>query len=494
MRGIGSLRWARRALAVFAAAVVCACGGSEEAEPYRTAPVDRGEVARVVAATGALEPLISVDVGASVSGPLRDVLVDFNDRVTAGQVLARIDPITFQARVDQLSASLNQAEADLAVVVADNARYERLAAEGFASNQLLDQQRAARARAQAAVAQVRAQLSSARADLERTVIRAPVDGVVVDRRVDPGQSVAASFQAPTLFVIAQDLSQLQAAIVVDEADIGEVQEGLAVRFNVDAFPGEDFAGEVAQVRQQGATNQGVVTYTVMVRASNPGGRLLPGMTANAEIMIETKDDVLRLPNAALRFRPGDPAVAALADGLEGGSGPPREGQGGGQGGQNGGDRGAQMVARAAEALSLTETQTETLREALRAAREGAGSPPGPDAPQEERRAFMRRITEQAYRALEPSLTPEQRTALAELRASRGAPRDRSAVVWVMREGAPQPVRVRLGVASDNQTEILEGLAEGDEVVTGGGPEREEDQRPGQAPGAGGPPGVRIRGA
>jgi HlyD family secretion protein len=409
-------------------------------------------------------------------------------------VLARIDPITFQARVDQLSASLNQAEADLGVVVADNARYERLAAEGYASDQLLQQQRAARARAEAAVAQVRAQLSSARADLERTVIRAPVDGVVVDRRVDPGQSVAASFQAPTLFVIAQDLSQLQAAIVVDEADIGEVREGLPVRFTVDAFPGEDFAGEVAQVRQQGATNQGVVTYTVMVRAANPGGRLLPGMTANAEIMIETRPDALRLPNAALRFRPGDPEVAALAESLEGAEGGQREGSQRNAGGQRegGGERGAQMVERVAEALDLSPEQTETFRQALRTARESAGSPPGPDAPQEERRAFMRRIMEQAYRALEPTLSPQQREALAELRANRGQARSRSAVVWVMREGAPQPVRVRLGVASDNQTEILEGLAEGDEVVIGGGPEREEDApRPGQG---GGPPGVRIRGA
>jgi HlyD family secretion protein len=297
---------------------------------------------------------------------------------------------------------------------------------------------------------------------------------------------------------------LQAAISVDEADIGEIREGLPVRFTVDAFPGEDFEGQVSQVRQQGASAQGVVTYTVMVQAANPGGRLLPGMTANAEIVIETRDGVLRLPNAALRFRPGDPEVAARAEALNapegGGTAPQGNRPAGGEpaagplgGGGPGGGQGAQMVQRLREAVNLTDAQVEIFRNALRTAREGAGPPPGPEASPEERRAFFRRMMDTAFRALEPSLTPEQKEAVAAFRANRGAARERRAVIWVLRDGEPQPVQVRLGVAADSETEVLDGLTEGDEVITGGGPQPENNGRGPSGPG-GGPPGPRIRGA
>lgn len=381
--------WGAAAIAVAAVVGWALLGrGGPPAEPYRTQVVDRGDVVRAVTATGGLQPLVTVDVGSTVSGPVKSVEADFNAQVKAGQVLARLDPQTFQTRVQQLEASLTQAQADFAVAQADWDRYERLGAAGFASPQLLAQKRAALDKGRASVAVARAQLASAQVDLDRSVIRSPVDGVVVDRKVEPGQSVAASFQAPTLFVIARDLSKLQAEIAVDEADIGEVREGLPVRFTVDAFPGEDFTGSVSQVRKQGAQASGVVSYTVIVQAENPGGRLLPGMTANAEILVEERRGVLRLPNAALRFRPGDPKVA---------------------------------------------TKAEALR--------GAGA---------------------------------------------------RAIIWVLKDGAPDPVAVRLGVASDAQTEVLEGLKEGDAVVIGGGPALKG--KGGGIPGGPPPGGPRLRGA
>ena len=472
-----------------------------DADPYRTTPVDRGEIVRAVSATGQLQPLISVDVGSTVSGPIKSVEVDFNDTVKKGQVLARIDPETFQQRVRQAQASVAQARADAASARADYGRYERLAKEGFASDQLLLQNRTAAQRADASVASALASLASAQIDLDRTVIRSPVDGVVVDRQVDPGQTVAASFQAATLFVIAQDLSELEAAIVVDEADIGEVREAMPVRFTVDAFSDETFEGRVTQVRKQGVQTSGVVSYTVIVRASNRGGRLLPGMTANAEIVVEEKPDVLRVANGALRFSPADPQLQAKAKALSGASGNQRRGdanaaQGGGQRGDGGGQRGqggGQMLERMAAELELTPAQKEQARAAMQSARAGAPMP-GPDASQAERRAAMRKVREASMAALEPILTPAQKAKFATLRQQQGSGREqrtRTAVVWVLRDNKPTPVQVQLGVAADAFTEVVSGLNEGDQVITGGGPQQKEKAKNPMAPGGGG--GVRIRG-
>jgi HlyD family secretion protein len=470
--------------------------GKSDASPYRTTAVDRGEIVRAVSATGQLQPLISVDVGSTVSGPILSVEVDFNDTVKKGQVLARIDPETFQQRVRQAQASVATANAEAASARADYGRYERLAKEGFASDQLLLQNRTAAQRANASVSSAQASLAAAQIDLDRTVIRSPVDGTVVDRQVDPGQTVAASFQAATLFVIAQDLSQLEAAIVVDEADIGEVQEGMAVRFTVDAFSDETFEGRVTQVRKQGVQTSGVVSYTVIVRAENRGGRLLPGMTANAEIIVEQKPDVLRVANGALRFAPADPALAAKGRALtaQGGGAAnaatagERSGQGGGQRGQRGG---GQQLEQLAAQLSLTPAQKEQAREVMQAARANAGSPPGGEATQAERRAFMRKAREASMRALEPILTAEQKAKLAALRES-GPGREtraRNAVVWVLRDDKPVPVQVQLGVAADAFTEVIGGLQEGDLIITGGGPASKEKKQ-GGAMGPGG--GVRVR--
>ena len=486
-------------------------GRAAPAEPYRTAAVDRGEITRVVSATGKLAPLVSVNVGSTVSGLVKTVEADFNSEVRAGQVLARLEPETFQQRVAQAQATLSQAQAQAAVAEADYNRYATLRARGFASDQLMAQQRSARDSARAGVASARAALGSVQIDLQRTVIRSPINGVVVDRQINAGQSVAASFTAPVLFVIAQDLSRLQANISVDEADIGEVREGLPVSFTVDAFPDLEFDGRVSQVRQQGVEDTGVVSYTVVVEADNPRGQLLPGMTANAEIVIEQTENVLRIPNAALRFRPSDPALLAKAQELtaQSGSGELRSGgqgaggQGAGQG--QGGDRAQRGVQRLTEALRLTPAQQAQATQAFQQASQSAGQRPGQDASPADRRAYQRRIRDAAIRAIEPSLSAEQKQLLE---AMRNAPPGegqretiRQAVVWVLRDNKLEPVRVQIGVADDAYTAVRGGdLREGDQIVTGGGPQEEGaegGQRGNQRPGAnplGGGGGMRIRGA
>lgn len=469
-------------------------GGDKNAEPYRTAAVDRGSITRVVSATGTLQPLISANVGSTVSGPVRDILVDFNSQVRAGQVLARLDPAPFQQRLAQAQAGLSQAQAQLAVAQADYGRYQLLAQRGFASEQLMSQQRAARDSARAAVAQAAAQVASARTDLERSVIRSPIDGVVVDRQVNVGQSVAASFQAPTLFIIAQDLSRLQANITVDEADIGDVREGMPVRFTVDAFPDREFDARVSQVRQQGVADQGVVSYTVVVEADNPGRQLLPGMTANAEIVIEQRDNVLRVPNTALRFRPADPQLAAQADALVQGG---RTGSSGAQAQTGAGQGGGRGVAQLAEQLELTETQQAAAQQAFQAAMQSTARP-GENASQSDRRAYVRSLRDAAIRAIEPTLTDRQRQLLTQMREGAGARREvrRQAVVWVLHNNRPRPVQVEIGVADNTNTLLYGGLNEGDQVIVGGGPRAQDNtQRSPFGGGArSGSNGVRIRGA
>lgn len=495
-------------------------GGPSNADPYRTAAVDRGSITRAVSATGTLQPIVSANVGSLVSAPVKEILVDFNSRVTAGQVLARLDPITFQQRIAQAQAGVAQAQAQAAVANADYERYQTLNAAGFASAQLMNQQRAARDTARAAVAQANASLASARTDLDRATIRSPINGVVVDRQINVGQVVQSSFSSATLFTIAQDLSRLQANITVDEADIGDVREGQPVRFTVDAYPDSEFNGSVSQVRQQGVNTQGVVAYTVVVTADNPGGRLLPGMTANAEIIIEQTDNVLRLPNPALRFRPSDEKIAAQGQALMaqhgvasttqgGGAGAPAGARGGGQGGGGGGRGGGGFggggfggggggggVNRMAQALELTPAQQQTAQNAVQQFTQ-ANPPPGADASQDDRRAYFRRIRDVSMAALEPSLTPHQKELLQQMRNAPPGQRRvqvRPAVAWVLRNNKPAPVFVMLGVADDTHTDIVGGdLKQGDLVITGGGPRNPNAQTNGPRPQPGLGGGIRVRG-
>ncbi len=450
--------------------------GNGDANPYRTAPIDRGAITRSVSATGTLQPVVSANVGSTVSGPVQTVEVDFNTPVRVGQVLARIDPTSFQQRVTQLQASLSQAQAQYAVANADYQRYAALNRAGFASAQLMSQQRAARDTASAAVAGARASLASAQTDLSRTIIRSPIDGVVVDKQVSVGQSVAASFQAATLFTIAQDLTHLQADISVDEADIGDVREGQDVQFTVDAFPDRDFRGSVTQVRQQGVNTQGVVSYTVVVTADNSDHTLLPGMTANADIVIERQNNVPRVPNTALRFRPSDPDIAARGTALMGGSqrgGASAQragGRGNWSGGQGRGGGGQRMVQQMTQQLQLTASQQATMQQAIQNAMQNAAPAAGADG-STDRRAMMRQIRQAALAAIEPTLTPQQRQALQQMQQGAGQRRQvhNQAVVWVLRNNQPTPVRVETGIADNTNTLLYSGLNQGDQVIVGGGP-------------------------
>jgi len=291
---------------------------------YRTEPVSRGTIVATVTATGTVNPLKTVQVGTYVSGPVQEIDVDFNSPVRKGQRVAKIDPRPFELRVRAAEAGLANARARLVKARAD-LRYKRitlernrrLRREGIVPDDAidtaasaLDQAVAEAAFQEAALRQAEAQLEEARVNLGYADIVSPVDGVVVSRNVDVGQTVAASFQTPTLFVIAEDLTKMQLNANVSEADIGLVHEGQTARFTVDAYPERVFAGTVGQVRNAPLNVQNVITYDVVIDATNADLALRPGMTANVEIETGRRDDVLRVPTTALRFRP--PAEAAGA--------------------------------------------------------------------------------------------------------------------------------------------------------------------------------------
>jgi len=304
---------------------------AKDAPAYKLTKLEAGPITAAVSATGTLNPVVSVQVGSQVSGQITEILVDFNSPVKAGQLIARIDPNTFTQRVRQAEADMDAARATLAVQQAqiaqaqaslldaqrDFTRKAQLvekkfisAAERDKAQTTLDAATAALQLAQAQLlngqAQVRqrqALLVQAQVDLQRTSIRSPVDGVVVKRSVDTGQTVAASLQAPELFIIARNLTDMQVETSVDEADVGRIQPGQQTSFTVDAFPGRRFTGEVRQVRKAASIVSNVVSYTVVISAANPELILLPGMTANVRIVTAHKDSALKVANAALRFRP-----------------------------------------------------------------------------------------------------------------------------------------------------------------------------------------------
>ena len=316
-----------------------------DAPQYRTATIEKGRLVASVSATGTLAPVISVQVGSQVSGQLKEVLVDFNSQVSKNQLIARIDPESFEYRVRQAQAdldaaraqvatqqaniaaqraALSQVEVNLADARRDLERKEQLSDKKFLSpaevdksramvNSMVEQQKSAVAQvdvaranagnAAAVVKQREAALSQARVDLERTAIRSPVSGIVIKRSVDKGQTVAASLQAPELFIIAENLADMRVDTAIDESEIGKIIIGQRATFTVDAFPGKTFEGEVRKVRKSAQVISNVVTYLVDVSAPNPEMQLLPGMTANVRIVTDTYEDVLKVPNAAIRFRP-----------------------------------------------------------------------------------------------------------------------------------------------------------------------------------------------
>ncbi len=276
---------------------------SQSQEKYKTQVVDRGDIVQSISANGTLSPVVLVNVGTQVSGTLKRLNADFNSRVREGQVLAELDPALFDAQLRQDQANVANAEANLVLMRAKEERARSLKQKGFISQDAVDQARQQLDSAQAQIKLAQAQLTRSRTNLNYSVIRSPISGVVVARNIDVGQTVAASFQTPTLFQIAGDLKQMQIETSVAEADIGNLNIGLPVRFSVDAFADRQFAGKVKQVRLNPTVQQNVVTYNVVVAVDNPDEALLPGMTAHVQIIVTRHENVLRVPNAALRFKP-----------------------------------------------------------------------------------------------------------------------------------------------------------------------------------------------
>jgi len=448
-------------------------GSAAGAFDIETAALEERDLSRAVATTGAIAPLITVEVGSQLSGQILEIDADFNDPVTEGQLIARIDPQTFETRVREAEAALEVAQSQVAVSEANFARAqaeqreaqralvraESLREREFFSEAAYDAALTASEAADAAVRvaqanlrnagagllQRQASLESARVDLERTFIRSPIDGVVIDRQIDVGQTVAASFNAPVLFLIAQDLSRIQIEAQVDEADIGQIAVGQTAEFEVDAYPDQSFEGEVRQVRLAADTTQNVVTYTVVIEAENRGGRLLPGMTANATIETGRVEGALAAPNAALRFAPRGAAEGIVEESAD--SSAPQRSRG----------PGGEMMERLAEQLELTDEQREEASQAMRQAfmqmRSQAQAGQRPD---------FRAITAQA---LTPILTEEQRERLEEVLAG-GGERPRTGTLWVeTADGRIQERQVRLGLSDGQFTQIIgEGFSAGDEVI------------------------------
>src|SRR5213593_1499291 len=340
---------------------------------YQTATITRGPITQAVTATGTLNPVVNVQVGSQVSGNIAKLFADFNSQVKAGQVVAQIDPALFQATVTQAEGDLANAQAALELAKLNATRTKELFAKKTSSQADVDQAMANLHQAEANAKIKQGALDKAKADLEHCTITSPIDGMVISRNVDVGQTVAASLQAPIIFQIANDLTKMQIDSNVAEADVGVLEVGQDVDFTVDAFPMRTFHGKVVQVRNAPITVQNVVTYDTVIGVSNPDLKLKPGMTANVSIIIAHKDNVLQIKNAALRYRPAE----------------------------------------------ATPGEVRARSPAPAGARGGAGR--------------------------------EQRTS------------ERTS--YVLSSGRPQPVQIKTGISDGVVTEVIEGLKEGDSVVT-----------------------------
>jgi HlyD family secretion protein len=445
------------------------------APAWRLVKIERGPITATVTATGTLNPVTSVQVGSQVSGQIKELFVDYNSPVKKGELIARIDPETFQYRVRQAEAdadaarsAVNRARVSLINAERELKRTRELVARNFVSSAELDAKQATYdlaaadvKNAQAVVAQREAALASAKVDLGRTEIRAPVDGVVIKRSVDVGQTVAASLQAPELFVIARDLRDMQVETSIDEADVGRIKISQRATFTVDAFPGRSFTGEVKQIRKSAQNVQNVVTYTVLVTANNDNGLLLPGMTANVRIVTDTREAVLKVSNAALRFRPPGEAAAPAAD--KGGAAAAGKGGEPAAGGQS-----AQFRERITSELKLDEEQRKKLDPVFAQVREKFAAVR--ELPEEARAKAMGAARAELRAQIEQVLKPEQKARFAEIAAEFGRPGGRSASgrLWLPQPaGAPKPLDVRVGLTDGAMSEVSgDGVAEGLEVIAG----------------------------
>src|SRR5262245_28126679 len=306
---------------ITSAAIACAMlGGTtwfyrraegSERPAYRTAAVERASLKSTVSATGKLSAVRTVQVGTQVSGQIAQIFVDFNDKVKKGQLLARIDPTLQEQAVQDAQAQLERAQAQLAQAQDEYARNKQLFDARVITPIEFGATKATFSVQQAAVKSAQIALDRAKQNLAYTRIYAPIDGVIVERNVDVGQTVAASLSAPQLFLIANDLSEMQILASVDESDIGAIKEGQAVQFTVQSYPNQTFTGRVQQVRLQSTLLDNVVNYTAVVNLPNADGRLLPGMTATVQFLTATADNVLTVPNAALRIRPTAEMLSAV---------------------------------------------------------------------------------------------------------------------------------------------------------------------------------------
>jgi HlyD family secretion protein len=301
-------------LVVVGAAFFWWAGSKPTQAKWVLASVDQGAIIQRVTANGTLNPVVLVNVGTQISGTVLRLHTDFNEPVKAGQLLAELDPSLIEAQIRQSEANLLSAKAVLTNAELALKRSEQLKAKGFVSDGALDGLRRDVETASAQVLQSQAQVARDRTNLGYSRVRSPIDGIVVNRGIDVGQTVAASFQTPTLFQIARDLQRMQIDTSVAEADVGAIAPNQPVRFTVDAFQDQDFSGKVRMVRLNPTTQQNVVTYNVVIDVDNKDGRLLPGMTAQVTIVTNRKDDVIRVPATALRFRPPAGSGPAIASG------------------------------------------------------------------------------------------------------------------------------------------------------------------------------------
>ncbi|WP_420476044.1 efflux RND transporter periplasmic adaptor subunit [Noviherbaspirillum sp. ST9] len=470
------------------------------APEYKTGKVEKGAITASVSASGTLSPVVQVQVGSQVSGQLRDVLVDFNSEVKQGQLIAHIDPQTFETRVQQAQADVDasraqvmtqqaniaaaraaqaKAEVDLAEAKRDLDRKQQLVDKGFISgaerdkaqatfNSATEQVNTARAQASVAAAGLRnaeavvkqreAALAQAKIDLGRTEIRAPVNGVVIKRSVERGQTVAASLQAPELFVIAENLTDMQVDASIDESEIGRIRIGQKSTFTVDAFPGRSYEGTVKQIRKAAQNVSNVVTYTVVISAANPSRELLPGMTANVRIVTDTRSDVLKVVNAALRFRPAgasnDRPAAAQPEA-------PSNGQAGGQM--------KAMRERLEKELQLDDSQKAKLDTIFAGMREKFMSLR--DAPEGDRQKTAERNRSDMRAQIMEMLNPEQKKKYEQIIAEgadrRGGSGARGRIYVLDEKKQPKPIEVRLGLSDGTTTEVIsQDVKEGMDVITG----------------------------
>jgi len=451
-----------------AALAFCKGRGSKD-EQYRTEKVDRGNITMTVTATGTLSAVTTVQVGSQVSGVIARLYADFNSRVTKGQLLAELDPTPFQQQVEQRQADVTKSKVEAANTRINYDRQLRLVKAGLSPQSDLDSARAAYEGANAQVQQSTAALNQSLTNLKYTKIVSPIDGIVVDRQYDVGQTVAASFSAPTLFSIAQDMTKMQVQADVDQSDIGRIAVGQPARFTVDSYPDQEFRGRISQIRLNATVTQNVVTYPVIIEVPNPDEKLRPKMTANVTIDVAVVRDVLRIANGALRFKP-DTAV----------SGAPASG-----------GRNASTTATA----ETTSTQT---------AATSTATSTGP--PSDERRARWRERMQQngGTSTAGGGMSPEERAARFGNRTTPGvggaagalgappAARKRPQTVYVLGPDKKlTAVEIRTGITDGHYTQVVSGnLKPGDDVVIGLATSKVEGNGP---PGSSNPVGGRPGG-